>query len=330
MKLIVQVPCLNEENTLPLTVRDIPRCIEGVDAVEVLVVDDGCTDRTVDVARALGVDHVVHFRCNRGLAAAFAAGIDACLQLGADIIVNTDGDNQYCGADIPALIAPLLAGRADVVIGDRQTDSVVHFSPLKKRLQKLGSWTVRRASGTTVADATSGFRAYTREAALRMHVVSGYSYTLETIIQAGKQKLAVAHVPVRTNPVLRQSRLFRSIPSYLRRSGETIVRVYAMYEPLRIFLVAGALLVAAGVLLGLRYLYFALERQGGGLGHIQSVVLAGVFLIAGFQVILIGLVADLIGINRRLAEDILLRVKRVELATQGQAAPVAGDRSRPE
>ena len=312
MKLIVQIPCLNEEETLPATVRDIPRAIDGVDSVELLVIDDGSTDRTADVARELGVEHIVHLRRNRGLAAAFSAGIDACLHLGADIIVNTDGDNQYSGADIPKLVAPILAGEADVVVGARDIDSTPHFSPLKKRLQKLGSWVVRRASGCEIPDTTSGFRAYSREAALRMNVISDYTYTLETIIHAGKQRLALAHVPIRTNPVLRESRLIQSISSYLRRSTETILRIYAMYEPLRIFVTAGVILLLAGLLLSLRYVYFI--TQGEGTGHVQSVIVAAILLIAGFQVILIGLVADLIAINRRLSEDILLRVKRLELA----------------
>lgn len=312
MKLIVQIPCLNEAETLPATVRDIPRTIVGIDSVELLIIDDGSRDRTVEVARALGVEHIVRFRRNRGLAAAFAAGLDACLRLGADIIVNTDGDNQYAGADIPKLVAPILAGQTDMVIGDRQTDTIVHFSPLKKRLQKLGSWVVRQASGTDIPDTTSGFRAYSRDAALRLNVVSGYSYTLETIIQAGKQRLALTHVPVATNPKLRDSRLFRSIPHYLGHSSQTIVRTYAMYEPLRIFLVIGAILLALGLLLSLRYVYFMFLGQG--VGHIQSVIIAAVLLIAGIQVILIGFLADLIAVNRRLNEDILLRVKRLELA----------------
>lgn len=322
MKLIVQIPCLNEEQTLPATVHDIPRAIAGIDAVELLIIDDGSTDRTVQVARELGVEHIVRFRRNRGLAAAFAAGLDACLRLGADIIVNTDGDNQYAGADIPKLVAPILAGQTDMVIGDRQTDTIAHFSPLKKRLQKLGSWVVRQASGTDIPDTTSGFRAYSRDAALRLNIVSGYSYTLETIIQAGKQRLALTHVPVATNAKLRESRLFRSIPNYLGHSTQTIVRTYAMYEPLRIFMVIGVLLLSLGLLLSLRYVYFMF--QGQGTGHVQSVIIAAVLLIAGIQVILIGFLADLIAVNRRLNEDILLRVKRLELAGAGPTSAVQG------
>ena len=311
MKLIVQIPCLNEAATLAATVRDIPRQIEGVDAVEILIIDDGSTDRTVEVARELGVDHVVRFRRNRGLAAAFTAGLDVCLRLGADIIVNTDGDNQYAARCIPALITPILAGEADMVIGDRQVDTIAHFSSTKKRLQKLGSWVVRQASDTDIPDTTSGFRAYSREAALHINVVSDYSYTLETIIQAGKHRLALGHVPVRTNPKLRESRLFRSLPSYLRRSAETIVRIYTMYEPLRVFVAAGVALLLGGLLLSLRYISFVF--QGEGTGHVQSVIVAAVLFIAGFQIILIGLLADLIAVNRRLSEDILLRIKRLEM-----------------
>ncbi|HEY53871.1 MAG TPA: glycosyltransferase family 2 protein [Caldilineae bacterium] len=314
MKLIVQIPCLNEEETLPATVADIPRVIAGIDQVELLIIDDGSNDRTVEIARALGVEHIVRFTQNRGLAAAFAAGLDACLKLGADIIVNTDGDNQYAGADIPKLIAPILAGEADIVIGDRETDTIAHFSPAKKRLQKLGSWVVRQASGTTIPDTTSGFRAYSRDAALRINITTDYSYTLETIIQAGKQHLAVGHVPVGTNPKLRESRLIGSIWSYLRRSATTIVRVYTMYEPLRVFVSAGILLLLGGLALSLRYLYFV--TIGEGKGHVQSVIIAAVLFIAGFQVIVIGLMADLIAINRRLSEDILLRVKRLEMTAQ--------------
>lgn len=313
MKLIVQIPCLNEEETLSATVADIPRAIPGVDVVELLIIDDGSTDKTVEIARELGVQHIVRFTQNRGLAAAFAAGLDACLKLGADIIVNTDGDNQYAGSDIPNLIAPILAGQADIVIGNRETDTIAHFSPTKKRLQKLGSWVVRQASDTDIPDTTSGFRAYSRDAALRINVTTDYSYTLETIIQAGKQHLAVGHVPVGTNPKLRDSRLFGSTWSYLSRSAATIMRIYTMYEPLRVFVTAGVLLLLGGLALSLRYLYFV--YLGEGTGHVQSVIVAAVLFIAGFQVIMIGLMADLIAINRRLSEDILLRVKRLELSS---------------
>ena len=312
MKLIVQIPCLNEESTLPAVVHDIPSAIPGVDRIEVLVIDDGSTDRTAEVARELGVKHIVRLRRNRGLAAAFSAGLDACIRLGADIIVNTDGDNQYAGADIPRLIQPIIDGDADIVIGDRQVDSIPHFSPIKKRLQRLGSRVVSRAANVDIPDTTSGFRAMSREAALRLHVISDYSYTLETIIQAGTQRLALAHVPIRTNTKLRESRLMRGVMSYLGQSAQTIVRIYAMYRPLKVFLSAGAGLLLGGLALSLRYLYFM--ARGEGTGHIQSVIVAAILLIAGFQVMLIGLVADLISINRRLSEDILLRIKRLEAA----------------
>src|SRR5919199_1724907 len=247
MKLIIQIPCLNEEQTLPVTLRDLPRELPGFDAVEWLVIDDGSTDRTIDVARANGVDHIVRLTNNKGLANGFQAGLDACLKLGADVIVNTDADNQYYGGDVPKLVAPILRGEADMVIGDRETDKIEHFSPLKKRLQRLGSAVVRRASGTTVPDTTSGFRAYNREAALQMQVVSKFTYTLETIIQAGKMLVAVEDVPVRTNRTTRESRLFPSMWAYVRRNGISIFRIYSMYEPLRVFFAAAALvgLVAA-------------------------------------------------------------------------------------
>ena len=246
MKLIIQIPCFDEEDTLPATLADLPREVPGFDEVEWLVIDDGSTDRTVEVARAHGVDHIVRLTNNKGLAAAFQAGLDACLKLGADVIVNTDADNQYYGGDIPKLVAPILAGEADMVIGDRETDQIEHFSPLKKRLQRLGSAVVRRASGTNVPDTTSGFRAYNREAALQMQVVSKFTYTLETIIQAGKQTVAVAHVPIRTNPQTRESRLFPSMWAYVRRNTASIFRIYALYEPLRVFIAAAILTALVG------------------------------------------------------------------------------------
>src|SRR5918999_2682842 len=248
MKLIIQIPCFDEEQTLPATLADLPREIPGVETVEWLVIDDGSTDRTIEVARAGGVDHVVRLTNNKGLAAAFQAGLDACLKLGADIIVNTDADNQYSGQDIPRLLEPILAGQADMVIGDRKTDQIEHFSPVKKRLQRWGSAVVRRASGTTVPDTTSGFRAYNREAALQMQVVSKFTYTLETIIQAGKMLVAVDDVPIRTNAKTRESRLFPSMWSYVRRNAVSIFRIYSLYEPLRLFMAAAILvaLVSAG------------------------------------------------------------------------------------
>src|SRR5947207_8376435 len=238
MKLVIQIPCLDEEATLPGVLRELPRHVDGFDVVEWLMVDDGSTDRTVEVARAHGVDHVVRLTNNKGLAAAFQAGIDAALKLGADVIVNTDADHQYRAADIPELVAPILAGRADMVVGDRQVKDIEHFSASKKSLQRLGSWVVRRASGTRVPDTTSGFRAYNREAALQVQVVSRFTYTLETVIQAGKMLVAIDHVPIRTNPKMRESRLFRSVSSYVRTNAASIFRIYTMYEPLRVFLTA--------------------------------------------------------------------------------------------
>jgi len=322
MKLIIQIPCWNEETTLPLTLAEIPRQIAGVDEVEILVIDDGSTDRTVEIARSAGVDHIVRLRQHQGLARAFMAGIDAALRLGADIVVNTDADNQYRGDDIERLIRPILEGRADMVVGDRQTHTVSHFSPTKRLLQRLGSWVVRRASDTHIPDVTSGFRAYSREAALALNVISDYTYTLETIIQAGKRGIALAHVPITINEPTRESRLIRSLPDYLRRSAITIVRIYAMYEPLRVFSIIGAVVLATSLALAGRYLYFF--SIGEGKGHIQSVVLAGVLLVLGFQMLLIGLVADLVSINRRLSEEVLLRVKRLELTLPGGKVPPAG------
>ena len=310
MKLIVQIPCFNEEQTLPQTLADLPGEISGIDVIEVLVIDDGSTDATVRIARELGVDHVVRFPANRGLASAFKAGLDAALHLGADIIVNTDGDNQYCGQDIPALVKPILDGEADLVVGDRRTDTIPHFGVVKKKLQKLGSAVVRRFSRTTVADTTSGFRAFSREAALRLNLVSEFTYTLETIIQAGHNRLAVQSVPIRTNPKTRPSRLFRGIGQYVRRSVGTILRIFMMYRPLAVFLWIGGLVFAGGFALGVRFLYYYFTVSGAG--HVQSLVLAAALLMIGVQVVIMGLLADLIGANRKLVEDVLVRVKRLE------------------
>lgn len=314
MKLIIQIPCYNEEAALPLAVPALPREIPGIDAVEYLVVDDGSTDETVRVAQALGVHHIVRLPQHVGLAGAFAAGLEACLLRGADLIVNTDADNQYCAEDIPRLIEPLLQGRAQVAVGDRGIATLAGFSPLKRALQRLGSRVVQQASGVPIPDATSGFRAFSREAALRMLVLSDYSYTLETLIQAGARRISVEYVPVRTNPQSRPSRLIQSLPQYLANSAGTIVRAYSMYRPLQIFLAIGGVLIAAGILLGVRYLYFFLNGQGAG--HIQSVILAAVLLIVGFQVGLIGLVADLIGFNRKILEEALYRIRRLELSRE--------------
>jgi glycosyltransferase involved in cell wall biosynthesis len=327
-KLIIQIPCLNEAETLPGTLRDLPRSLPGIDRIEVLVVDDGSRDGTSEVARAHGVEHVVRFRRRKGLAAAFTAGIDAALKLGADFIVNTDADNQYVGEDIARLIEPLVRGEADIVIGDRNIQALSEMSPQKKRLQRLGSWVVRQVSGTQVPDTTSGFRAYTREAALRMTIVSEFSYTLESIIQAGKRRMAIAHVPIRTNPRVRPSRLFDSIFAYIKASTATIVRIYAMYEPLKVFSYIGAAIFFVGAALLARFLVYYFT--GTGYGHVQSLIVAAIFMIVGFQVVLIGLVADVISGNRKLLEDLLYRVRRMELrqgAPADTSPPADADRS---
>ncbi|KIH75862.1 Glycosyltransferase involved in cell wall bisynthesis [Geoalkalibacter ferrihydriticus] len=311
MKLIVQIPCFNEEQTLPETVADIPRSIAGISAVEILVIDDGSTDQTVQVARDAGVDHIIQNRCNMGLARSFQKGLDACLQRGADIIVNTDGDNQYCGADIPKLIAPILEGRADLVIGNRQTDSIPHFSANKKRLQKLGSFIVRRVSGTEVADAVSGFRAMTRETALRLNVVSSFSYTIETVIQAGKKNIAIASVPVRTNPKTRESRLYKGLPRFLERSVTTMVRIYTMYQPLRFFSYLGLICIGTGLIPSVRFLFYYLAGQGEG--HVQSLILAAILFIMGFQFLVAAMITDVVSRNRQLLEETLMRVRRMEI-----------------
>jgi glycosyltransferase involved in cell wall biosynthesis len=311
MKLIIQIPCLNEEATLPATLADLPREIEGIDTVEWLVVDDGSTDRTVEVARAHGVDHIVRLTNNKGLAAGFQAGLDAALKLGADIIVNTDADNQYFGGDIPKLVAPILAGHADMVIGDRETDQIEHFSPLKKRLQRLGSAVVRRASGTDVPDTTSGFRAYNREAALQMQVVSKFTYTLESIIQAGKMLVAVDHVPIRTNEKTRESRLFPSTAAYVRRNTVSIFRIYTLYEPLRVFLAAAAITALLGAVIWLRFLWFVIH--GDSAGHVQSLILGSTLFIVGVQFVALGVIGDILAGTRVIQQRVLERVRRVEL-----------------
>ncbi|MGQ0833295.1 MAG: glycosyltransferase family 2 protein [Microthrixaceae bacterium] len=312
MKLIIQIPCLNEEDQLPVSLGALPREVEGVDAVEWLVVDDGSTDRTVEVARALGVDHIVKLTNNKGLAFAFQAGLDACLKLGADVIVNTDADNQYSADDIPALVAPIVRGDADMVVGDRNVMEIEHFSFAKKRLQRLGSWVVRRASGTTVPDATSGFRAYNREAALGLTVVSKFTYTLESLIQAGKSVVAVDHVVVGTNEKLRESRLFGSTWGYVRRNFVAIFRIYAGYEPLLVFSwLAGLLLVLSG----LAWAPFVWDWlvNGDRSGHLQSIVVGGVLLVAAVQTFALGVLADLIAAHRTVSQRTLERVRRIEL-----------------
>jgi glycosyltransferase involved in cell wall biosynthesis len=311
MKLIIQIPCLNEEETLPVTVRDLPRKVDGFDTVEWLVIDDGSTDRTVAVARELGVDHIVRLTNNKGLANGFQAGLDACLKLGADVIVNTDADNQYDGRDIPKLVAPIVAGNADMVVGDRQVMTVAHFSPAKKTLQRLGSWVVRQASQTDVPDTTSGFRAYNREAALALQVVSKFTYTLETIIQAGKMTVAIDHVPVRTNPKLRESRLFPSMWTYIRRNGISIFRIYALYEPLKVFMTAAFIVGLAAIAVWGRFLYFWID--GDGAGHVQSLILGAVLFNAAMVLAALGVLGDLISGQRITLQRIFERVRRVEL-----------------
>src|SRR3954447_16503025 len=311
MKLIIQIPCFNEEHTLPLVLADLPRRMEGFDAVEWLIIDDGSTDRTIEVARAGGVDHIVRLTNNKGLAAGFQAGLDACLKLGADVIVNTDGDNQYDGEDIPKLVGPIMAGKADMVVGDREVHTIEHFSPLKVSLQKLGSWVVRHASSTEVPDTTSGFRAYNREAAIQMAVVSKFTYTLETIIQAGKQLVAVDHVPIGTNPKTRESRLFPSMWSYVRRNSVSIFRIYAMYEPLRVFMTAAIIVGLVAAAIWLRYLVYLID--GSGSGHLQSVIVGAVLVIAAVQLAALGVMGDILAGMRTLQQRTLERVRRVEL-----------------
>ncbi|MDP8260075.1 MAG: glycosyltransferase family 2 protein [Candidatus Gygaella obscura] len=311
IKLIVQIPCLNEEKTLPITLNTISRCIDGVAKVEVLVVDDGSKDKTKEIADKLGVDHIERLSKTHGLANAFKVGLNSCLKNGADIIVNMDADNQYRGEDIPRLIKPILEGRADIVIGNRRINRIRSFSLFKKILQYFGSWVVRHLSGTRIQDVTTGFRAYSREAALRINVLSDYTYTLETIIQAGKESVVIENIEVDTNKSLRKSRLFKNIFEYLLKSVITIIRVYSMFNPLKVFFTIGAITFSFGVFIGVRFLYFYFT--GGGSGHIQSLILVAIFLIFGFQIILIGLLADLIASNRKLIEDVLYRLKKEAL-----------------
>ena len=313
-KLVIQIPCFNEATTLPATLRDLPRSMPGVDVVEYLIIDDGSRDDTAAVARANGVHHVVQFERNRGLAAAFVAGLEGSLRAGADIIVNTDADNQYQATHIEQLVQPILERRAEVVVGDRGVAEIPHFSWLKRRLQTLGSWVIGRAAGLETPDATSGFRAFSREAALRTLVLSNYSYTLETLIQAGARRAAVLFVPIGINQQTRPSRLMKSIPQYIRKSGITIVRAYAMYQPLRVFSTLGMIMIALGIIPGLRFAYFYFVA-GQRVGHIQSLILAAILIIVGFQVMLIGLVADLIASNRKMLEETLYRLRKTELET---------------
>ena len=323
MKLIVQIPCYNEEATLPQTLADIPRQIEGIDEVEVLIVDDGSSDNTVAVAESHGVEHIIRHKNNQGLARAFKTGLEASIRKGADIIVNTDGDNQYRGRYIADLVAPILAGQADIVIGDRQVSANQHFSKLKRGLQALGSFVVRRLSQTDVPDAVSGFRAITRSAAIGMNILSPFSYTIEMLIQAGQRKLAIVSVPIETNAPTRNSRLFKTVPHFLQKSLTTMVRAYTMYHPLRMFFLLGTILMIVGAIPVARFLYFVVV--GEGTGHIQSLVLGGTFLIMGFMSYLVSLIADIINFNRQLIEMTLRRVTEVELRLQQMDRPAGDD-----
>lgn len=311
MKLIIQIPCYNEAEALPATLADLPRQVPGFSSVEWLVIDDGSSDDTAGVARRCGADHLVSFTKNQGLARGFLAGLDACLKLGADVIVNTDADNQYAAADIPLLTAPVLEGKADIVVGQRPIDSIDSFSPVKKLLQKAGSAVVRLVSRTSIPDAPSGFRAMSREAALRLNVFNEYTYTLETIIQAGQKNLAITSVPVRVNRTMRPSRLVKSIPSYINKSVVTIVRIFVVYKAFRFFIVLGLTSFSVGVLAGVRFLYYYFT--GDGAGHIQSLIFASILLGVGFQTMLTAFLADLLAVNRRLMEDVQYRVKKMEI-----------------
>ncbi len=310
MKLIIQIPCRNEESSLPLTLAELPRSLPGIDEIQILIIDDGSTDKTVQVAEDSGVDHILRLSHHVGLAGGFMAGLEACLNFGADIIVNTDADNQYNAGNIWDLIQPILSGSADIVVGDRGVAKLEAFSPAKRFLQRIGSWIIGEVSGLQIPDATSGFRALSREAALKTIVLSQYSYTLETLIQAGANNMSVVFVPIRTNPQTRPSRLMHNIPHYLANSGTTIVRAYLMYRPLKLFSIIGSILLLLGVIGGARFLFFYFNGQGSG--HIQSLILAAVVSIIGFQVLVIGLLADLIGFNRKIIEEILYRIRKLE------------------
>lgn len=316
MKLMIQIPCYNEEETLTVALDALPKQLPGIDTIEYLIINDGSQDHTVEVAKAWGVHHIVHLKQNKGLAKGFMAGLDACLRLGADIIVNTDADNQYCADDISVLIEPILKGQADIVIGERPILETEHFSPLKKMLQRFGSWVVRKASNTNIPDAPSGFRAYSRQAAMQLNVINEYTYTLETIVQAGRNKMAMTSVPIRTNPELRPSRLFHSMFGYVKKSMVTIIRAFLMYRSLVFFSVIGSILCLLGIIGGIRYLYF--WSAGDGSGHVQSLILSSTLLLAGIQTYVIGFLADLLSANRKILEDIQYRVRRLDYAESEQ------------
>ncbi len=310
MKLIIQIPCLNEAETLEIALNDLPKHIDGIDTIEYLIINDGSVDNTVEVAKNWGVNYVVSFTRNKGLAKGFMAGIDACLRNGADIIVNTDADNQYCGDDIEKLVRPILDGKADIVVGERPIDATEHFSPLKKKLQHFGSYVVRKASKTDIPDAPSGFRAFSRDAAMHLNVMNNYTYTLETIVQAGRTSMAITSVPIRTNGELRKSRLFHSMFGYVKRSMLTIIRAFLMYRPLTFFSILGIIPFTIGFAIALRFLIFWI--RGAGMGHIQSLIFASTLLLLSFMTFILGLQADIIANNRKLLEDIQYRVRRLD------------------
>lgn len=310
MKLIIQIPCYNEAETLEIALNDLPKQIVGIDEIEYLIINDGSRDNTVEVAKKWGVHYIVNFKQNKGLAKGFMAGIDACLKNGADIIVNTDADNQYCGEDIEKLVRPILDGKADIVIGERPIDDTEHFSPIKKKLQHFGSWVVRKASNTDIPDAPSGFRAYSKEAALRLNVVNEYTYTLEQIVQAGRSKMAITSVPIRTNGELRPSRLFNSMMGYVKRSMITIIRAFMMYKPLQFFFMLGTVPIIAGIILGIRFIVKLVTN--GAAGNVQSLILASMLIIIGVLIYVVGLLADVIAANRKILEDIQYHVRTVD------------------
>lgn len=311
MKLVIQIPCYNEEKSLPITLNDLPKHIDGIDEIEVLIIDDGSKDRTVEVAKELGVNNFVEMPHNSGLAKAFVAGINKALEIGADIVVNTDADNQYCAADIEKLVKPILAGEADIVIGSRPVSEIEHFSPLKKLLQKLGSGVMRLISSTKIEDAPSGFRAFSRNAAMQLNVFDNYTYTLETIIQAKAKGLILKCVPIRVNPDLRKSKLVRNMFDYIRRSIFTMIRMFIIYRPFRFFAILAGMFFLVGSLIGLRFLYYFVFESGAG--HIQSLILSAILIITGVQVGVIAVLSELLSINRKILEDIQKRLKLQDL-----------------